>query len=600
MKIARITAGQDRHAHQFQSIYGAKNPLAKALACQDKSISHLFLLAVNESRLPRSAQFASIINTGISQLRAYLTADASQELNMLLSFMQGDTRGESARRVSDLIESSKSDTNIINNQEWWSNLYKATGIADPQVQNNIFNQVRRLMSGPAQGGPVQGTSPLQRARTNQTGETDTPSAPQNGIEQHRQQEQAYNSQLAQKLEQIRQGRESNQAEITKLLKAIEDKKAQLKTESICSAIAYDLLQHPHIVEHLSTINQHIAKMLGVKTTIVEAGLADRLKSTFRNAANIAANPGLAASSKANYDSHRAAKLATQLITQHLRAKFDQALITNKINPDSFRAQYQEWQRLQSGTLTPQQQTTRDTISNNLKMVWNIFGSTYSPPTQTPTQTQAQTQAQTPAQTQSQTQVPPTDSLAVAGSSGVESPPPLPGADSTTQAPTDTVEQNAASATPDAAQKAKPSFTAQEKSDGKQLLARIIQASELAAQQVKIPKRYLNTHQYGDNLLSTILSNAVLKAGLAEAKKHASTNTPSSKRIASIAYKYFSGDWRRTWRTYGPDGEINKDLRQYIAGIYNDGSPAAKIIIAAMNDRQGKRTTSWYSKLLGRS
>jgi len=583
MKIARITAGQDRHAHQVQSIYGAQNPLAKALACQDKSISHLFLLAVNESRLPQSAQFASIINTGVSQLRAYLTADASQELNMLLSFMQGDILGDSARQVSDLIESSKSETNILNNQEWWNNLYKATGIADPQVQNNIFNQVRRLMSGPAQGGPVQGTSPLQHARANQTGETDTPTAPQNGIDQHRQQEQAYNSQLAQKLEQIRQGREANQAEITKLLKAIEDKKAQLKTESICSAIAYDLLQHPHIVEHLSTINHHMAKMLGVKTTIVEAGLVDRLKSTFRNAANIAANPGLAASSQANYDNHRAAKLATQLITQHLRAKFDQALIANKINPDSFRTQYQEWQKLQSGTLTPQQQATKDTISNNLRMVWNIFDSTYS----------------TPTQTQAQTQDPPTDSLAVAGNSGVENPPPLPGADSTTQAPTDTVEQNAASAASDAAQKAKPPFTAQEKSDGKQLLARIIQASELAAQQVKIPKRYLNT-RHGDDPLRSILANAVLKAGLAEAKKHASTNTPSSKRIASIAYKYFSGDWRRTWRTYGPDGEINKDLRQYIAGIYDDGSPAAKIIIAALQDRQGRRTASWYSKLLGRS
>lgn len=459
MRINTITVDNRAKSQQVRLIYGSYNPIVEWIGHSSVPLAYIFIESVLDSHiLDQSGVLPDILRTGLSKLRTALTADSAEDLYMLLRFMGPHAKVSELKKVLD--SANNYSGNILDDQQWWDAIFASTNIQDDNVQNTIRRQVSNLM-GPAPAA----AQPAQQATDSSPDDADTyqqsmraakqaASSRPSGeyIQQQRQQEQEYNDYLSQQLEQIRAGREANRAEIQKLMQAIEDQKRQAHTESVCNIVALTLLENAHVTSNMSLINKLMSRKLSDicgsnNIPIQEAGAVGRLKKAFQNLGNLAANPGLLGptgikSAGIQAENQRAAKLAVQLIANHLRSVFDQKLQAADMKPEDIVSDYQKYLKLKplrdSGKLSGASVQEFNALMQKFRQVGQLFD-------------QQQTQAAAMPQDDSTTA--PADSLTVAGPSGVE--------DASTAAPADAAPADASTspesaATPDALEVAGPS------------------------------------------------------------------------------------------------------------------------------------------------
>jgi len=529
MRIQNITSGGFAHSQRIRIIYGSYNPLVEASSRSTTPLSYIFIESVVDCCVVESSYLSQLLNSGLSQLRAAMTADSAQDLNILLQFMGTD---EGLLQLPAILNQAKSGDNIIDNQQWWDQLFQATGIIDDQVKDSIRDQVKNLMKPPTVASQSY-SQRLKQARQDDPSQTDSPTSTQtdpagqttpttsNDIQRQQQQEQTYNNYLGQQLTKLQAGREANRAEIQKLLKALEDKKKAAQTESVCNYLASTLLENDQVVNNLSLINDIMARKIGIEyrchyMPILEAGALNRLKRAFSDTANIVANPQLLNANKSQYDSQRAGKLAVQLITRHLRTQFNSKLQAAKMTPDDIIADYQKLLSLNKLPKKVQQDpaTTQqiNQLVDKMKNVQQLFG-------------------RVAPDSQAEAGVQP-DSLSVAGPSGVEA--------QEDQSQSQTTQQ----ADP------KHKFTPEQKRYGKQLLSLMIQAGQQAASNFKLgffddSEEYkVDDHETWIPLkLAIIDAVSLFKKGVAYDSHDLPPDIPRPspddyKKIANIAFRYF--------------------------------------------------------------
>lgn len=551
MKINQITLGRCNKSQQLRCIFGGYNPLIESAYCKTP-ISYLFIESVVDAGVIKESDFlASLLSTGLSKLRAALTADSINDLQILLDFNKsilGSEQGDAQQVLNLIDQANNSDTDISNNSEWWDSIFQATGVTDPDIRQKILSQLQvsststpQQSAQPAQPKQEESTpqSPQQSRPTDQTRSpfrsrmSQARSQP-NDINQQRQQEQSYNDYLTQQLEQLRQGREANRAEIEKLLQAIQKKKDEASTESICNAISSVLLEHEQVINNIGYISKLLANKICYSyrhplITITEAGILDRLKGAFRSAGNLAANPALLKTANIKSNNQRIAKLAVQLITSHLRDRLNSTLQKSDMLPKDIFSDYQKFtqilQQIRSGNKDPQLIEQYNQLLNKFKQISPLFNASEQQP-QTGVESPAAPQVNTNDQTSN------SDSLSVAGPSGVES---------------DTASTQSAEMQQQQQQPESP-FTQQQKEAGKQLIIRMVQAGQQAGKAVA-----------GDDKVKVF--NAAKEAGKKVAAKYARVD----RQVAEAAYKYYVNMLKEFYRksVYATSESIINDLGRMI-------------------------------------
>lgn len=525
MRINNITNGCSEQSQQLRLIYGSYNPLVEAAIVKRKTpLSYLFIQSVADSCvLEQTDYLTSLLRTGLSKLRSALTANSINDLNILLQFMGGENSPQQLQTI--LNQANTSQQNVLNNPQWWQSLFEAAGIVDEDVKNNIINQVKQNFQQPPQSNQptTQNTSSgdstapqstdAQADTTSEQNPPSTPSTFRSTVQQakqspsafdiagQKQQEQAYNDFLSQQLERLQRGRESNRVEIQKLLQAIEAKQQQAHTESVCNQIAAVLLENDTVINHISLVNHILSRKLSIlykqpTYPILEAGAINRLRNAFRSTSNLLANPALMQTAGVQLDNQRAGKLAVQLITNHLRDRFNQTLNAAGLSPEDIITNYQQYaeltKKIQSGSQDPQTVQQYEQIAAKMQQIYQLFGRAVPDTTAT--------------------QEPPPDALAVAGPSGVES------------------NQTAASdqsSTP-ASNKTGP-LTDDQKLVGKRLLIRMIQVGQDVG---------LQTYYPHDESLTDEQKNQIYLAMRAAGKSAAAKYAKVDQQVAQAAYNYY--------------------------------------------------------------
>lgn len=438
MKINTITTGHNTRSQQIRLIYGSYNPIVEAAVRCTIPLSYIFIESVYKAHiLEQSDLLPTLLQAGLSKLRTALTADSTEDLVMLMRFMGLSNNTQNLLNLLD--QANNSTTNILDNPEWWDSLFDSANISDDNIRNTIRDQVTQIAKSPqlpaaksqsdqneqaSTGSPPTGSYQHTMQSAKQS-EQSSPS-PQTNIQQHRQEEQQYNDYLSKQLEQVRAGRAANKAEIEKLLKAIEDKKSQAQTESVCNDIALKLLANQTVQNNIDTIGHLMARRLSVDLCIpyqhiTEANIINRFSKAFRDLSNIAANPGLVGahgvrSVGLKADNQRAKKLAVQLIANHLRGIFDQRLQAADMTPDDIIANYQKYitidqKATEGGQLKPDEIQQYKDLAAKLQQVRQLFDRA--------TPEAGATTDETPADQPAPENAAAPDSLEVAGPSGVE-------------------------------------------------------------------------------------------------------------------------------------------------------------------------------------
>jgi hypothetical protein len=161
-------------------------------------------------------------------------------------------------------------------------------------------------------------------------------------------------------------------------------------EWVCKEVALSLLEESTVQRNLNVVCKYMLRNLAARTnnrnvkipTLTEAGLRDRLRGAFQNVRNFAANPEYTkrklggATGKAK--NQRAAKLAVQALTDHLRTDFEAKLTENGMTPDQIKQKMETWASLKAmydrGNPDPKLIDAFIAASNEMKKIFELFRS----------------------------------------------------------------------------------------------------------------------------------------------------------------------------------------------------------------------------------
>lgn len=579
MKLSSITSGVSNRSRQIRLLYGTNSNLIESAPHGSTPLSYLFIESVIQTKTVNESSLEflkSLLSAGLNKLRTALTADSSDDLGILLDFMSPNKGG--INKVRQLLAQAETFRgNLLNDQQWFNMLFDTTGVDGP-VRQNILQQIATnfnpsyVADGADAGGAEEGEA--EAGETDASGaeaeEADAGGAEAGGanakgargtrgargaskrsdyIKQKRQKEQDYNEYLTKQLEQLDKNRAANRAEMEKLLKAIRQKQSQ--TESICDRIAYRFLTENDMQYNIRDIcdlmNRKIyaEHRVPLEKLVIEQGYVSQLKKAFSNAGNLLVNPALAIdqlnTSNAKNTNQRISKIAIQLITNHLRQTFNEKLQSANLMPGDIIEDYKNFvilsKKVAQPNQTPQDIAQYNQLLDKMRQVYELFGKTF----------QYSTAAASTPSTDEQEVPPPnsagpeapqsadtandggTDSLNVAGPSGVEDQPQIPSIQDTASA--DKQSQQSQQST--GRQSQQPQFTDKQKEAGRQLLMRMIQAGRSAG---------LNQSQQSAD--GTKIFYAIKEAG----KKVASQYAKVDKQVAQAAYSYYVQQLIASYRT----------------------------------------------------
>lgn len=351
-----------------------------------KELPYIFIDSVLASNILTETDLGhldAILKAGLAKLRAALTPGNAKDLDTLLRFMA--PQGGGVEAVNKLIQTANQNQgDLTNNNDWWNGLFQTFGVQDEQVRNNIMDQVRQNVSNQ----PTQPQQPTQQSPPElQPPEPQQPRAQRNPellnlLRQERQSESDYQSGILKQIADIRQERSKTQADIAKLRKMLDRMTSRTATESIYSDVMRQLFCEYSVINCMPRIVRQITRRYPILT---EAGLMDKLRGAIKGGRNLFANPHLAkqqlAGATTAATNKRAAKLAVQLLTDHLRTSFEMKLSEAGMTPDQIASKLRQWDRLkqleaQSGdNPSPKLVEALLAVSNDLKKIFELFQQT---------------------------------------------------------------------------------------------------------------------------------------------------------------------------------------------------------------------------------
>jgi hypothetical protein len=420
MKLHHITAGE-------------KLPMLPGVGrvCTDLPMSYLFIESVLASGVLNEAgsgRLAALMRAGIAKLQNFLTSDPSTDLQSLLIFLAPTGGGMEKLKVL-ITQAKQAKGSILDNEDWWRDLFNAFGMKDPGIQAEIRQRVAREIgrepqargrgiAGPPgqepeqRGGILGGLAGMFQHPLGQQGRGQRPGGGMGGgggggmspdmtndLQAERERVRGHENQLRDMVSQNSKDRESTMAEMQRLqaqLDAMRPKQRGM-AESFLAAVASGLLQESSVRSNLKFVANNLMRRLGApavtdfsshdwlkdflnsvvpKKEPVEEGFRDFV----RGAGNFLGNPTYGADKmddSARTDrNERAAKLAVQILFDKLKDELRQRLQVANLSMDDMRQTLNLWNKLmakwQSGSRDPRLQTKlKETLEQVKKILFAI-------------------------------------------------------------------------------------------------------------------------------------------------------------------------------------------------------------------------------------
>jgi hypothetical protein len=330
----------------------------------DTAVSYLFVETVLHSGVLTEAsqsRLGALLAAGLSKLQNFLTPDAATDLESLLFFIAPD--GGGLTRVKELITQAKNiDGILVENNDWWNDLFNACGVKDPEIQAGIKNKVTKEFSKPEPAAspapPVpppgfkdavhgmfnqHGPSPAGHGGTNQRAATPAPPS-------HEPVLKAYSE------------RQARTQRLRALNSALSKLGASKMTESFYSEVAKNLLDEGAVRTNLKYVMSNLMRRMGhpISTNYPDENWLKKFMSNrqqvsegftdfMRDARNFVANPSYTVDKLDNTSrqeqNQRAAKIAVQLIFDHLKKEADARLGIVDMDLDDVREALGLWNKL---------------------------------------------------------------------------------------------------------------------------------------------------------------------------------------------------------------------------------------------------------------
>ena len=400
----------DQLSIQLRAIFnGQPSPLIESVKNKDfLPLSYLFIESVIAINILDEGSLGDTFTAGLAKLKSALTPGSSEDLDMLLQFMA--PRGGGAKAVNNLVQiAGREHGSILDNSNWWQELYNVFGVTDQTIQTNVLNQVKQEIAKPASvlNQPTEPAPPAPAAPAEPApaapAEPPAPAAPifdqpqpgqpnsdlLNTLRQERDSEQAYQGDIAQQLTAIRKQRGITQKEIGHLRNRLERalQSGEPAAESVSTEIALVLMNETAVIRNITTINHHMIRQISIRCQcnapiLSEAGLMNRLRGAVKGAGNVLANPQSTRqrlrTTAATANNTRAAKLAVQLFSDQLRSTFEMSLQQAEITPDQIAQKLEIWNKLKQleaksrGNPSPKLVNAMVNQSQELKKIFKLF------------------------------------------------------------------------------------------------------------------------------------------------------------------------------------------------------------------------------------
>lgn len=317
--------------------------------------SYIFIESIVNSGVLSEAEksmLATLLQAGLARLKAAMTPRSSADLNVLLHFMAPD--GGGSRAVNELLDSAKRVRgSLLQQDDWWDNLFGTLNIDDEHIQRDIKSQVAEEF------GSVQ---PQTKPQPNR------PKSPE--LEMELNKGEQYKDELKGIINKSRTGRDVARSKISDLQSRLDALMRQTQSESIFKPIA-----------------ELLSEFKSVRYQLNEQGESD----IFRKLGTYLANPKYAErkmqSVTSREDNQRAAKLALQISIDHLRDKFAATLEDAGLTPSDIIKTYQRRQSLIAGGLqTPEETAEYNRLGKQIGKVFELFNPKWgeeAPPTSQP-------------------------------------------------------------------------------------------------------------------------------------------------------------------------------------------------------------------------
>lgn len=367
MKLSKITTENQQSEPSLRWLLAdsVPRPVVEQLvgnrSLYNAPLSYFILEAIAGSRILTEAEqssLAAILQAGISRLKAALTPKTSADLDTMLAFMAPDHGGSKA--VQELLNQAKqSKTPIIQDEDWWTNLFATLNIGDTHIQSEIRNQVGTEFQQPNK-------APEQRApqRTNQVRDKLNQPSYKDELQKEREKTEKHRQDVMAMLDQARANRKMASAKMAD----IRSQMGQFPQEEDISNAALNLmLECETVKKHIPAfVKIAIGKFSKVRNIQLTENLFDKIRT-------MVGNPNYAASQIDSYttanNNERAAKLAVQVAIGHLRTKFGTALRNAGMMPNDIINAYTSWKQLRTTGTNPD---ALRQLEDKLKRAFKLF------------------------------------------------------------------------------------------------------------------------------------------------------------------------------------------------------------------------------------
>jgi hypothetical protein len=435
MKLAKITALDDPYYLQLRWILDSQRPMVvEHTILQLKKVGHnyreprpipyIFIESVVESRVLDEGAFSELFKTGIAKLKAALTSGPGGDVETLLTFMA--PKGGGITTVNNLIKrASAEEGSLLENQQWWEELFGTFNIGDQstkaeiqqQVQQDLLNPQANVEAGGEAGeaggeakpgffdkfkDAMSGGGSAGDLAASDVGAGDVGAG--DDLEGRREALNDRFESLFSRLEKLKADREGSASPVEPPaepdLEFAEPESGPVQQrlpgmeECNVADLALALLNDHCVQANIGRIGNLMLRRIGSHhhvqmPTISEAGLLGRLRDAVggipdklrrgaETARSMIANPKHAARSLATSgaasNNERAAKLAVQILSEKLRTDFEAKLSANGLTPDQIVTTLNQWQELkpkaEAGNAEAVQQY--NAASETLKTAFKLF------------------------------------------------------------------------------------------------------------------------------------------------------------------------------------------------------------------------------------
>ncbi len=329
MRLQHITS--DRPQDQQLRLLGVEG---------DRSVSYLFIESVRAGGLLSEAgsnQLVALMRAGIAKLQNFMTPDASTDLDAMLAFM-APTGGGIAKVKSLVAKAKELEGPLLQDDNWWSDMFDAFSIKDPAVRDEVKKKVGVEMG---------------------QGKDEDPMETLGGMSQ----------------EDDRHGVSASIAAMKKQRAGHVTPAPVPMAEAILSAVAVGLMNEGNVRSNLKFVASNVMRRLGAPTNTswIDDDWLDKFMRTVktpvregfgdfaRDARNFFTNPEYSAGklnkSAGGESNQRAAKLAVQLLFDRLKSELHQRLQIANLTMKDMKEALETWGKLQmqytSGTRSPQ-------------------------------------------------------------------------------------------------------------------------------------------------------------------------------------------------------------------------------------------------------